>query len=176
MKSSPILVALFLGAAGSASIAQTTDDSTRQSISPSEFVEKAGAGGLAEVEMGELGMQKATSGQVKAFAKRVVTDHTKANEQLVTAIKGKGLEVPSSRSATHKAMMDSLREAKAGKEFDRDYMEQMVQDHQSDIALFETAADDTKLDAVLRAYAKNTLPTLRDHLKQAQTIESKLSN
>ncbi len=151
MKSSPIVVAILFCAAGNTAIAQNTDDSTRPGISASEFVEKAGAGGL-------------------------VTDHTKANEQLVTAIKGKGLEVPSSRSGMHEAMMDKLREAKAGKEFDRDYMEQMVKDHQSDIELFETAADDIKLDAQLRAYAKNTLPTLRNHLKQAQTIESKLSN
>jgi len=126
--------------------------------------------------MGELGVQKATSGQVKAFAKRVVTDHTKANEQLATVIKGKDRQVPSSRSAMHKAMMDEFREAEAGKEFERDYMEQMVKDHKTDIELFEIAADDAKLDAELRAYAKNTLPTLREHLKQAQTIESKLSN
>jgi len=52
----------------------------------------------------------------------------------------------------------------------------MVKDHKSDIELFETAADDKKLDADLRSYAKQTLPTLREHLKQAQTIESKLSN
>ena len=110
MKSSPILVAIFLCAASSTSIAQNTADSTRPSSSASEFVAKAGAGGLAEVEMGELGVQKATSGQVKAFAKRIVTDHTKANEQLVTVIKGKGLQVPSSQSATHKAMMDKFRQ------------------------------------------------------------------
>ena len=176
MKSSVILVAIFSCAVGSTWIAQNTDAGTRPSISASEFVEKAGTGGLAEVEMGELGVQKAASGQVKAFAKRVVTDHTKANEQLVAAIKGKGLQVPSSRSAMHKAMMDKFRAAEAGKDFDRDYMEQMVEDHKMDIELFETAADDAKLDPELRAYAKNTLPTLRDHLKQAQTIESKLSN
>lgn len=176
MKSSSIVVAIFFCAASSTSIAQNTADSTRSSISASEFVDKAGAGGLAEVEMGEVGVQKATSGQVKAFAKRVVTDHTKANEQLVIVTKGKGLEIPSSRSAMHKSIMDKFREAKAGKEFDRDYMEQMVQDHQIDIELFETAADDIKLDAELRAYAKNNLPTLRDHLKEAQTIESELSN
>lgn len=176
MKTSPIVVAIFFCAASSTSIAQNTDGSTRPSISASEFVEKAGTAGLAEVEMGELGAQKATSGQVKAFAKQVVTDHTKANEQLVAATKGKGLEVPSSRSAMHKAMMDKFREADAGKDFDRDYMEQMVKDHKIDIELFETAADDVKLDGALRVYAKTTLPTLREHLKQAQTIESKLSN
>ena len=117
MKSSPILVAIFLCAASSTSIAQNTDDSTRPSISASEFVEKAGTGGLAEVEMGELGVQKATNGQVKAFAKRIVTDHTKANEQLVAVIKGKGLEVPSSQSAMHKAMMDKFRASGRGQGF-----------------------------------------------------------
>jgi putative membrane protein len=173
MKSSPILVAMFLFAASSTSLAQ---ESTRPTISASEFVEKAGAGGLAEVEMGELGVQKATNGQVKAFAKRIVTDHTKANQQLNSVLKGKGLEVPSSRSAMHKAMMDKFRQEDAGKDFDRSYMEQMVQDHKNDIELFETAADDKKLDPDLSAYAKATLPTLRDHLKEAQTILSKLSN
>jgi putative membrane protein len=139
-------------------------------------VEKAGMGGLAEVEMGELGANKATNGQVKTFAKRIVTDHTQANQELVAVTKGKGLQVPSSQSATHKAMMDKFRQQRAGKEFDRDYIEQMVQDHKVDIKLFETAADDVTLDANLRGYAKKTLPTLRDHLKQAQTIESKLTN
>jgi putative membrane protein len=175
MKRPPILVAIFLCAASGTSIAQNTDD-TRSSISASEFVEKAGRGGLAEVEMGELGAQKATNGQVKAFAKRIVTDHTQANEELVAVIKGKGLQVPSSQSATHKAMMDRFQQQDAGKDFDRDYIEHMVEDHKIDIELFETAADDANLDADLRGYAKKTLPTLRDHLKQAQTIESKLSH
>ena len=69
MKSSPILVAMLLCMGSSVSLAQNTDYSTSPSISASEFVEKAGAGGLAEVEMGELGVQKATNSQVKAFAK-----------------------------------------------------------------------------------------------------------
>ena len=155
-------------------MAQSTAQ-THPSISASEFVEKAGTGGLAEIEMGQLGAEKATNGQVKAFAKQIVTDHTQANEELVAAAKGKGLQVPSSQSATHKGMMDKFRQERKGKDFDRDYIEQMVQDHKVDIELFETAADDANLDADLRGYAKKTLPTLRDHLKQAQTIESKLT-
>jgi putative membrane protein len=174
-RSSSILVAIFFFVASSASIAQNTAD-THSSISASEFVEKAGMGGLAEVEMGELGVQKATNGQVKAFAKQIVTDHTRANEELVAASKGKGVQVPSSRSTAHKAMIDKFQQQDPGKDFDRAYMEQMVEDHKIDIELFETAADDTTLDADLRAYAKKTLTTLRDHLKQAQIIESKLSN
>jgi predicted outer membrane protein len=55
-------------------------------------------------------------------------------------------------------------------------MAQMVEDHKAAVELFETAADDEKLDLDLRSYAKRTLPQLRDHLTEAQTIESKLTN
>jgi putative membrane protein len=176
MNRSLILVAALLCATGSASVAQDTATSAESSAAVKEFVEKAGASGLAEVEMGELGAQKAKNGQVKAFAKQMVADHTKANQELLTAIKGKGVQVPSSRTAVHKAMVEKFQQQDAGKGFDRDYMEQMVEDHKADVELFETAADDEKLDIELRGYAKRTLPTLRDHLKQAQTIKSKLTD
>ena len=160
MNRSPILAAVLLCAAGSSSsIAQDTATSAQSAASAQEFVEKAGTSGLAEVEMGELGAQKATNGQVKAFAKRMVADHKKANEELETVIKGKGLQskglqIPSSRSDMHKTTMEKFHQQNAGKDFDRDYMEQMVEDHKTDVELFETAADDVKLDAALRGYAR----------------------
>ena len=175
MNRSSILVAALLCATGSASMAQDTATSAQSSASAKEFVEKAGASGLAEVEMGELGAQKAKNGQVEAFAKRMVADHTKANQELLTASKGKGGQVPSSRTDMHKATVEKFQQQDAGKNFDRDYMEQMVEDHKAAVELFETAADDEKLDLDLRSYAKRALPTLRDHLKQAQTIQSKLA-
>ena len=176
MNRSSILVAALLCAAGSASMAQDTSTGTQLSAATKEFVEKAGTSGLAEVEMGELGAQKANSSQVKAFAKRMVADHKNANQALLTAIKGKGVQVPSSRTDTHKAMIEKFQQLDAGKNFDREYMQQMVEDHKAAVELFETAADDEKLDLNLRGYAKSVLPTLRDHLTEAQTIESKLAD
>ena len=154
----------------------STQTSAQASASAKNFVEQAGASGLAEVEMAELGVQKARSSQVKAFAKQMVQDHTKANEELVTASKGKGVQVPSSRTSMHKATVEKFQQQDAGKKFDRAYMEQMVEDHKANVALFETAADDEQLDIDLRSYAKRTLPALRAHLKEAQTIESKLAD
>ena len=182
MSRSLVLVAALLCATGGASMAQDTATSAQSatteqsSAAAKEFVAQAGTSGLAEVEMGELGAKKATNGQVKAFAKQIVADHTKANEELVTVSKGKGVQVPSSRTSLHKATIEKFQQQEAGKNFDRDYMEQMVQDHKADVELFETAADDEKLDFVLRNYATATLPALRDHLKQAQTIQSKLAD
>jgi putative membrane protein len=176
MNRSSILIAALLCATGSASMAQDTATTAQSSASVKEFVDKAGTSGLAEVEMGQLGVQKAKNNQVKAFAKQIVADHTKANQELVTVTKGKGVQVPASRTDMHKAMMDKFQQQEAGKSFDRAYMEQMIEDHKAAVELFETAADDENLDINLRGYAKATLPTLRDHLKQAQTIESKLTD
>ena len=117
MNRSSILVAALLFATGSASMAQDTATSAQSSASAKEFVEKAGTSGLAEVEMGELGAQKAKNGQVEAFAKRMVADHTKANQELVTASKGKGVQVPSSRTDMHKAMVEKFQTAGCGQEF-----------------------------------------------------------
>src|SRR5678816_4936322 len=109
MNRSLVLVAALLCATGGVAMAQETATSAQPATTAQtgaaakEFVEQAGTSGLAEVEMGELGAKKATNGQVKAFAKRIVADHTKANEELVTASKGKGVQVPSSRTSLHKA-------------------------------------------------------------------------
>jgi putative membrane protein len=157
-------------------MAQDTATSAQSNASAKEFIEKAGTSGLAEVEMGELGAQKAKNGQVKAFAKRMVADHTQANQDLLTAIKGKGVQVPSSQTDMHKAMMEKFQQQEAGNDFDRAYMEQMIEDHKAAVELFETAADDDGLDLNLRGFAKQTLPALRDHLNQAQTIHSKLAD
>lgn len=170
-----ILATALLCAIASASMAQGGATSAQSSAFLKEFVEKAGTSGLAEIEMGDLGVKKAKNGQVKAFAKQMVEDHTKANQELQTAIKGKGVQVPSSRTDMHKATVEKFQQQDAGKTFDRDYMAQMVEHHKAAVELFETAADDEKLDLDLRGYAKRTLPTLRDHLKQAQTIESTLT-
>ena len=157
-------------------MAQDATTSAQSTASAKEFVEQAGTSGLAEVEMGELGVQKAKNNQVQAFAKQMVEDHKKANQELVTATKGKGVQVPSSRTSMHKATVEKFQQQDAGKNFDRDYMEQMVEDHKAAVELFETAADDEQLDIDLRAYAKKTLPTLQAHLKEAQTIQSKLAD
>ena len=105
MNRSSIVVAALLCVAGSAAMAQDSATSAQSTEAAKDFVEKAGASGLAEVEMGELGAQKARNSEVKAFAKQMVADHTKANQNLATAIKGKGVQVPSSRTDMHKAAM-----------------------------------------------------------------------
>jgi predicted outer membrane protein len=84
-------------------------------------VEKAGTSFLAEVEMRELGAQKGRTAR---------SDH---------------LQSGWSQTDMHKATVEKFQQRDAGKNFDRDYMDQMVEDHEAAVELFETAADDEKL-------------------------------
>jgi putative membrane protein len=142
-------------------------------VSAAEFAKKAGAAGAAEVEMGKLGAARATDPEVKAYAQKIVADHTKANKELMAAAKSKNLEVPTEPDLMHKGMMKKFEHQKADTDFNQDYMQEMVRDHKKDIALFESVANDSTADPELRALAKKTLPTLEAHLADAQKLEAK---
>ena len=129
------------------------------------FIEKAAKGGMAEVEMGKVAQEKASNAQVKAFAGRMVTDHSKANEELKAIADKKAVPVPPP-DAEQKKMGDRMKSL-SGAAFDREYMSHMLADHKATIADFEKESSGGK-DADVKAFASKTLPTLRDHLKQAE--------
>jgi putative membrane protein len=154
--------------------ASATALAANDKISAEDFVKKAGESGAAEVAMGKLGTSKATDTDVKAFAQHMVKDHTKANQELMAAAKAKGLKVPTEPGVMHKGMKEKFERQSADTDFDHDFMQQMVRDHESTVKLFRTASVDTTLDPDLRALAKKTLPTLEEHLADAKKLESKL--
>jgi putative membrane protein len=137
-----------------------------------EFVSNAGMGGLAEVRMGNLAAQKATNADVKAFAQRMVTDHSKANAELQEFATTKGVALPTQLDAEHQGALDHL-DGLSGAEFDKAYMQHMVEDHQKDVAEFAKAST-SAADTDLRAWADRTLPTLREHLSLAREVAGKV--
>jgi len=135
------------------------------------FVEKAARGGLAEVELGQLAVQKASSQEVKQFAQHMVDDHSKANEQLKQVAAQEHIDLPQQPNANDKATKARLAKL-SGERFDKAYMNDMVKDHQKDVAEFERESKTSK-DPAVKSFAEQTLPTLRDHLKEAQKIAPK---
>lgn len=161
-----------------ASRTQRTADASgmrRSKMDSAEFAKKAGVAGAAEVEAGKLGAQKATSPEVKAFAQKMVTDHTKGNQELIAAARAENVEVPTEPDLMHKGKMEKLKLQKADADFDHDFMQQMVRDHKAAVELYRNASTDTNVGPELRAFAKKTLPTLESHLEQAQELEGKLA-
>ena len=136
------------------------------------FLTSAAQGGMAEVEMGRLAVQKASNPAVKEFGQHMVDDHSKANDELKGIASQKSLSLPASLTAKDKATITRLSHLD-GAAFDRAYIDDMVKDHQEDIAEFQKESNDGG-DPDLKAFAAKTLPTLQQHLQMAQQTQGDL--
>ena len=134
------------------------------------FLKKAAEGGLAEVELGNLAVEKATSNDVKQFAQKMVDDHTKANQQLQQLAASKGVTLPDKPSMSQRAEKLRLEKTSAPK-FDRAYMDYMVKDHTNDVNEFRDEVQSAK-DSSVRDFANKTLPTLENHLRKAESVDT----
>jgi putative membrane protein len=177
----PVVLAAFSVGMVTAAAAQSSNDkmtndssgtsSAKLAPTDRQFIKKAAEGGLAEVELGKLASEKAESSDVKQFGQRMVDDHTKANDQLKQVASEKGVSVPdklSAKDAATKARLEKL----SGKAFDRAYMRDMVTDHTKDVSEFRMESKNAK-DPDVKNFASQTLPTLKDHLKEAKSIAPK---
>lgn len=138
----------------------------------SEFAVKASNGGMMEVEMGKLAQEKALNPRVKAFATMMVNDHSKANDELKALAAQKNITLPAELSTDTKDHIDKLAK-KTGKDFDKSYIDMMVEDHDKDVKEFEKAGDNVT-DEALKTWARNTLPTLKAHQDSAKAIKDAL--
>jgi len=145
------------------------DDKSKEAVADEQFVMKASAAGLAEVNLGNLGAQKGNSAEVKKFGQRMVDDHTKANKELATIADKKRYKIAERMDKTHQDAADKLAKLQ-GNEFDREFIRQMVKDHEEAVALFTAKAKDAS-DETLKEFAAKTLPTLKEHQKMVQDLE-----
>jgi len=129
------------------------------------FVQEAIEGGRHEVEMGKMAAKQGGDASVKAYGKKLVSDHTTANKKLEAIAKKNGVTTTKSSSASS----DSDLMAAKGADFDKIFAAKAVEDHQKDIAKFEAAEKDAT-NPDLKSFISSTLPTLRDHLQQAQSL------
>jgi putative membrane protein len=133
-----------------------------------DFVTKAAQGGLAEVQLGQVAASKATAADVKTFGQRMVSDHSKANDELKSVAATAGATVPTEPSSDQRDTMTKL-DKESGADFDKAYARAMVKDHKEDIDLFRKEASSGQ-NADLKAFAQRTLPTLEEHLRMAEAL------
>ncbi len=160
-------VALALSAAvAPSSFAAQKKHAAKKGAGDSMFVTNAAKGGMAEVELGKMATEKASSDQVKQFGQRMVDDHSKANDELKGIAQQKNMTLPTEIDAKDKALRTRLSKL-SGAAFDRAYMHAMLADHRQDINEFRMESK-AGTDTDIKAFATKTLPTLEDHLKMAQ--------
>jgi putative membrane protein len=172
MRLSLLLAACLAAGLSAPALGQTgsTMASGAAPVSDSTFVKKAATSDMYEIQASRLAQAKATSADVKTFAGRMVTDHTKTSDRLKSILASKsGLKAPTALDTRHRTLLSQLRSAR-GAVFDRLYVQQQLQAHQQAVMLFTSESQNSK-DADLKSFAGQTLPTLQQHLTMAQQLQ-----
>jgi putative membrane protein len=138
----------------------------------SKFAPTAAQGGMAEVEMGRLALQRAADPAVKDFGQRMVMDHSRAGAELKTIASKKNIQLPGEVTSEQKSTMDKLANL-SGAEFDKQYMSEMLKDHEADAKEFQTQANEGT-DADIKGFAAKVLPIIQDHLQMARDVAKKV--
>jgi putative membrane protein len=158
----PFLLAITIGAYGQG---LTTADKA--------FVTKAAKGNFAEVELGKLASQRSHNPDVKAFGEQMVTDHSKANDNLKPIADSNGVQWPAKLTGEPKALYDKL-STLSGAAFDKTYIHAMVEGHQQTAKDYEMESGKVK-DSQLKSYVDQTLPVVQQHLSHIQSIQQSQS-
>lgn len=145
-----------------------TESAAPTKVDDKKFAKEAAIGGLTEVELGKLAVQKGSSDAVKQFGQKMIDDHTKANDQLKELASKEGLNLPQALDSKHQARVDKLGKL-SGPAFDKAFVKDAVKDHEKDVNEFKNEAQNGS-DPNIKQFAANTLPTLEQHLAAAKDL------
>jgi putative membrane protein len=157
------------------SVALSTSMGTAFAATDNDFVDKAAAGGIAEIETSKLALEKSASADIKSFANMMITDHSKANDELAAIAKKNDIEVPDTTTLVKQAkekILDMRDES-----FDAAYANNQVKAHEETIELFKKEANTVTDDQVkgateLKGFAQKMLPGLEKHLEAAKKLQA----
>jgi putative membrane protein len=159
-----------------------------------EFIEEAAMANMAEIQLSQLAQKRTQNQQVRQFAQRMVNEHQKALEGLRTAAKQANVQLPNELDQEHRQKQERLQGLK-GAEFDREYMNMMVEAHEDTVELLEeradqrqgagtvgTTGDQARADdgqpgaQQVNTWAQQTLPTVQQHLQQARQLQQQVGD
>ena len=140
-----------------------------------DFSKKAAMGGEFEVQESQLALKSSTNPAIQQFAQQMITDHTKAGNELKAAMPAAGVtpaEAPMRLDDKHAKMLKDLSE-KTGKDFDKQYVSDQQKAHKDTISLFEDYSKHGE-NPQLKTFATNTLPTLKQHKDMIDSIDKSM--
>lgn len=156
-------------------VALSTSMGTAFAATSNDFVDNAAAGGIAEIETSRLALEKSSSADIKKFANMMITDHSKANDELAALAKKNDIEVPDETTLVKQAKEKILE--MRDESFDAAYANNQVKAHEDTIKLFEKQANTVTDDKVkgatdLKGFAQKMLPALKKHLEMAKELQA----
>ncbi|HXE56382.1 MAG TPA: DUF4142 domain-containing protein [Gemmatimonadales bacterium] len=138
-----------------------------------ERVSELATGGMKEVELASIAAQRAANAKVKDFARRLVSDHRKANNELRQLASRNNVTLPQQLEGGQADDVQELAQ-RQGAEFDRAFIDRMVEDHQETVDRLQEIGEDAEANPDLKQWAGKTLPVIRQHLQTAQSLQQAL--
>jgi putative membrane protein len=138
-----------------------------------ELGEKIEQAHLGEIDLGRLAKQRASNKDVKSYADMVVADHTSALDKLSDLMKEKNVTNVQQKSPDAEAALSKLQNL-SGADFDRLFMDIMIQDHQKAIDMLHSKINSVQ-NPDLKNYINDILPKMEKHIQEAQRLQPKLT-
>jgi putative membrane protein len=156
---------------GAGSMQQGTGSMQQGSGSSADkmFVQHAMAGSTAEIKLGQLASEKASSQQVKQFGQMMVQDHTQLNDQMKPIAQQMGVSMTSNTLPPEHQQLQTKLEGLSGDAFDKAYMKAMVKDHQKDLSEFKKESKNGQSPEV-KNVAQQGSQVIQKHLQMAQQV------
>ena len=153
---------------------QAAGEDRTPTISPAEqdFTMKAAQAHLAEIDMARIAIQKSDNTDVRDYANMIQSDHTRALQDLAELMNDKNVVQPKKVAPDTQKDIDRMN-ALTGPEFDREFVNMMVGDHQKAVGMFRDQQAIAQNDDIQK-YIDDVLPKIEMHLEKAQTLQSKL--
>jgi putative membrane protein len=136
------------------------------------FIRHAGSSNLMEIRLGQVAQSRASNSAVRQFGQRMVDDHTRMQNQLTAVVSNTGVPFTPAMDSRHQQQASRI-EGLSGAEFDRAYMQAMIQGHQEDVTQFQTQSQSAR-STQIRNLASGSLPTLQQHLSLAVQVGSQV--
>ena len=137
-----------------------------------QFLTNASQGNYDEIQLGKLAEEKASNPAVKAFGKRMVRDHTMLTEKMKPFATAWGINPPTALSSNAQNEYNKL-QGLSGKDFDKEYIDDMVTDHTHDLDAFTKEVNDTK-DAKFKTAVEQGKSVVAAHKNMAYNLKKKL--
>ena len=137
-----------------------------------QLVAQVAAGNVLEVRLGQTAHNKATNVAVREFGQRMVNEHSTLQKQWMDVAKKSAIPFKADLSPTQVQEFERLNQL-SGAEFDRAYMDAMVQGHQTKLSSLQSERSASHSSGV-RQLIESTLPIVQQHLIQAQQIASQV--
>lgn len=150
-------------------------ESEHLSSADQHFLKEAAMGNLGEVHLGDLAANKGSTPAVREFGRWMMSAHSFANRELTTITERMHGEAPPMKLEAEAEQTMKKLEGLKGDKFDQAYLDAMIEDHKKDLKAFEKEGSEGR-DYLVKSFAKNMTPAIREHLAEAEALKADMSN